>query len=102
MSADHSPARRHRIATLLVALALAASAAAQQSSAIAGLPTVAGSVKFAVIGDMGTGDKPQYDVADQLVAAHKKFPFDTVIMLGDNLYGSQTPADFVQKFEKPY
>jgi predicted MPP superfamily phosphohydrolase len=25
-----------------------------------------------------------------------------VIMLGDNLYGSQRPADFVQKFERPY
>jgi 3',5'-cyclic AMP phosphodiesterase CpdA len=54
------------------------------------------------MGDMGTGDKPQYEVADQMAAAHAKFAFDTVIMLGDNLYGSQTPADFVQKFERPY
>jgi predicted MPP superfamily phosphohydrolase len=33
---------------------------------------------------------------------HRRFPFDMVIMLGDNLYGSQGPADFVQKFERPY
>jgi predicted MPP superfamily phosphohydrolase len=32
----------------------------------------------------------------------QKFPFDFVITLGDNLYGSQRPADFVTKFEKPY
>jgi 3',5'-cyclic AMP phosphodiesterase CpdA len=51
---------------------------------------------------MGTGDKSQYEVAAQLVAAHARFPFDMVIMLGDNLYGRQEPADFVQKFEKPY
>jgi len=81
--------------TVLVALALLA----QQ---IAGLPTRPDSVKFAVMGDMGTGDKPQYEVASQLSAAHARFPFDTVIMLGDNLYGRQEPSDFVQKFEKPY
>ena len=31
-----------------------------------------------------------------------RFRFDFVIMLGDNIYGSQRPADFVQKFERPY
>ena len=28
--------------------------------------------------------------------------FDFVIMLGDNIYGSHSPRDFVDKFEKPY
>ena len=54
------------------------------------------------MGDNGTGDPAQYEVAAQMVAWHAKFPFDTVIMLGDNLYGSQEPRDFVTKFEKPY
>jgi hypothetical protein len=62
----------------------------------------AGSVKFAAIGDNGTGDRPQYEVADQMVNAHATFPFDLVIMLGDNMYGGQSPADFVKKFEQPY
>ena len=35
-------------------------------------------------------------------AAHATFPFDLVIMLGDNMYGGQQPADFVKKFEQPY
>jgi predicted phosphodiesterase len=66
------------------------------------LPDRADSVKFVAMGDNGTGDPPQYEVAAQMVAWHAKFPFDTVIMLGDNLYGSQQPKDFVRKFEKPY
>jgi 3',5'-cyclic AMP phosphodiesterase CpdA len=61
-----------------------------------------GSVKFAVIGDNGTGDKPEYELAQQMTAFHAKFGFDTVIMLGDNMYGSQKPQDFVDKFERPY
>lgn len=92
-------------AMLIGVLTLVVTTAARQAAGtqpIPGLPTVGGSVKFAVMGDMGTGDKPQYDVAAQMAAAHQRFPFDTVIMLGDNLYGSQKPADFVQKFEKPY
>ena len=32
----------------------------------------------------------------------RAFPYDLVIMLGDNMYGGQTPADFAKKFEKPY
>jgi 3',5'-cyclic AMP phosphodiesterase CpdA len=66
------------------------------------LPAQADSVKFAVIGDNGTGDPPQYDVAARMIEARTKFPFELVIMLGDNLYGRQDPADFVAKFQKPY
>jgi 3',5'-cyclic AMP phosphodiesterase CpdA len=66
------------------------------------LPNAAGSLKFAVMGDNGTGDQPQYEVGRQLATAHAAFPFDLVIMLGDNMYGGQKPEDFVNKFEKPY
>ena len=66
------------------------------------LPNAAGSLKFAVIGDNGTGDKPQYEIADQMTTAHATFAFDLVLMLGDNMYGSQEPKDFIQKFEQPY
>jgi predicted MPP superfamily phosphohydrolase len=76
-------------------------------SAVLGLygqapPNRPGSVKFAVIGDNGTGDRPQYELAEQMIKTHATFAYDTVIMLGDNLYGRQTPRDFVLKFEKPY
>ena len=66
------------------------------------LPMKDGSVKFAVIGDSGTGGGAQQKVADQIAAAHKKFPFEFVLMLGDNLYGSEGPDDFEKKFERPY
>lgn len=32
----------------------------------------------------------------------KIYPYDFVIMLGDNILGSHRPADFVRKFEEPY
>jgi predicted MPP superfamily phosphohydrolase len=66
------------------------------------LPNRPDSVKFAAIGDNGTGDRPQYEIAQRMTNAHSRFPFDLVIMLGDNMYGGQTPSDFVKKFEQPY
>jgi len=60
------------------------------------------SLKFAVIGDAGTGRTPQYEVGERLAAARETFPFEFVLMTGDNMYGSQTPKDFVVKFERPY
>ncbi len=65
-------------------------------------PNRPGSLKFAVIGDNGTGDRAEYEVAAQMAAAHSTFRFDTVIMLGDNMYGRQKPQDFIDKFERPY
>ncbi len=59
-------------------------------------------VRFAVIGDNGNGQPAQYDVGRQMVVAHGAFPFEFVVMVGDNLYGSQTRRDFVDKFEIPY
>jgi 3',5'-cyclic AMP phosphodiesterase CpdA len=58
--------------------------------------------RFAVIGDAGTGGRPQFEVSEQLSAVRASFPFDLVILLGDNMYGSQRPEDFVDKFERPY
>jgi len=66
------------------------------------LPARPDSLKFAAIGDSGTGDRAQYDVGQQMAAERKRFPFELVIMLGDNLYGRQQPEDFVTKFERPY
>lgn len=59
-------------------------------------------LRFAVIGDNGTGERPQYEVGAQMAAARGTFPFEFVLMLGDNMYGRQEPQDFVLKFEKPY
>jgi len=66
------------------------------------LPVKDGSVRFAVIGDTGTASKQQHEVADVMVRYHSVFPFDTVVMMGDNLYGSETPADYKAKFQDVY
>lgn len=60
------------------------------------------SVKFLVLGDTGTGDRAQNDVAAQVWQSHQVFPYEFAIMLGDNIYGSERPQDFAQKFERPY
>ena len=94
------PSHRRQTAPLIALLAAIAVTAVFGQAAP--LPNKTGSLKFAAIGDNGTGDTPQYDVARQMVTAHATFGFDLVIMLGDNMYGGQSPQDFVQKFEKPY
>jgi predicted phosphodiesterase len=66
------------------------------------LPVREGSIRFAVIGDSGRGDVPQNEVARQMVAWRAKFPFEFVLMLGDNIYDRHTPKDYLEKFEKPY
>ena len=37
-----------------------------------------------------------------MALVHDRFPFELVITVGDNLYGSQRPKDFQTKFEEPY
>jgi predicted phosphodiesterase len=79
--------------------------ATPQAQAVAprtALPNDSDSVKFLVIGDSGTGDRYQNEVAVKIVEAHARFPFEFAIMLGDNMYGSERAIDFVNKFEKPY
>ena len=66
------------------------------------LPLKAKSVRFAVIGDSGTGRSPQFEVAREMEAYRRIVDFNFVIMLGDNIYGGHSPRDFVKKFEEPY
>jgi hypothetical protein len=66
------------------------------------LPNRTNSVKFAVIGDNGSGDSGQHDIAKQMVAFHQLFVFNFVVMVGDNFYGAQGPADLAEKFDRPY
>lgn len=66
------------------------------------LPRKEGSVKFVIIGDTGTGSKKQQDLADILLKARASFPFDFVLLLGDNLYGGEDAKDYKNKFEDVY
>ena len=98
----HDLTATRRPTPLLTAALLALACAAVLAQGSQSLPNRPDSLKFAAIGDNGTGERAQYEVATQMVNVRAKFPFDLVIMLGDNMYGSQRPVDFVNKFEKPY
>ena len=88
-----------RVGAVLLLLAGSAWASGAQDAA---LPNRPASLKFAAIGDNGTGEPPEYDIGRQMAAYHRQFPFELVIMLGDNLYGRQQQQDFVNKFEAPF
>jgi predicted MPP superfamily phosphohydrolase len=75
---------------------------AAQGQAITPLPNKPDSLHFAVIGDNGTGAAEEYQVGDQMARSYERFQFPLVIMVGDNIYGSDRPQDFVKKFEAPY
>lgn len=79
----------------------AAVADASPEPAVA-LPNREGSFKFAVLGDFGTGSDEQYEMARRMADVHTRFKYSVVVMVGDNIYGSERPQDFKKKFEMPY
>ena len=90
----------HR-SVLTVALVAGAWLAAAEAQDLA-LPMKANSVRFAVIGDQGSGSKQQYEVGTQMANFQKKFKFTFALTVGDNMYGAERPQDYVKKFEGPY
>jgi hypothetical protein len=92
---------RHQVritATLWLLLASLATFAGAQDKP----PVIDESLKFAVIGDSGTGSSSQYRVAEKLFASRSSFPSEFVLMMGDNLYGNENPSAYAKKFERPY
>jgi len=103
MNTPRRLARTRVVGMLGCLLGAAAGVASQEGPGQAPpLPETPGAVRFAIVGDTGTGDRPQYEIAARLAGYHRRFEFGFVIMLGDNMYGSQGPDDFVRKFERPY
>jgi predicted MPP superfamily phosphohydrolase len=96
------------LAVVVLALASLRAVAPQQPSLTNAaalpltLPNKADSLKFAVLGDFGTGSRQQYDLAAVMARARMQFPFELVTLVGDNLYGAERPQDFAKKFEIPY
>jgi predicted phosphodiesterase len=104
-----SATRKARALVLLLAGAVAAASApaiappaSAAASAPLALPLKEGSLRFAVIGDSGTGTGAQNELARLLAEWRADFPFELVVMMGDNIYGRDDPRDYRQKFEEPY
>jgi hypothetical protein len=93
---------RRRPLRFFVSAACAALIGAQLLAQPNGFGASPDSLKFAVLGDFGNGKREQYEVGEQMALARATFPFHLVLALGDNMYGSQQPKDFVTKFEQPY
>jgi predicted phosphodiesterase len=73
-----------------------------ESGKLVTIPVAEKGVRFLVLGDSGTGDKPVYEIGELAAKARTEFPFDFALLLGDNLYGGESPRDFENKFEKPF
>lgn len=74
----------------------------QLGAPVVKLPLKEGSVRFAVIGDNGTGEQPEFEVAGLMEKFREIVKYDFVVMDGDNIYGGHKPSDFQRKFEQPY
>jgi 3',5'-cyclic AMP phosphodiesterase CpdA len=66
------------------------------------LPNTADSLRFAVLGDFGDGSRAQMEMAAEMARVHKRFPYELVVTVGDNIYGPERPQDMTRKFEIPY
>ncbi len=80
----------------------ASSVAASSGALPLTLPVKEGSVKFLVIGDTGSGTKEQKQLSEVMLRYKQVFPFEFVLMMGDNLYGGESPQDYDKKFEDVY
>jgi predicted MPP superfamily phosphohydrolase len=79
-----------------------ANAQAPQAAADTALPNADGSLKFGVLGDFGSGERGQMELAVVMARVHERFKYELVVTVGDNIYGSERPQDFIKKFEQPY
>lgn len=59
-------------------------------------------LRFGVVGDSGTGNPHQEQVARAMAAWQQNHPWELVLMLGDNIYEDGNPSGFRKKFEDPY
>jgi hypothetical protein len=66
------------------------------------LPVKDGSVRFAIVGDTGTGTEKQQQLADVMYRYKQAFPYEFVLLMGDNMYGAEKAEDFRAKFENIY
>jgi 3',5'-cyclic AMP phosphodiesterase CpdA len=58
--------------------------------------------RFAAIADTGSSTKNQYAVGRAMTRYHEQNPFNTVIMVGDNIYNNGEISKIKEAFEIPY
>jgi 3',5'-cyclic AMP phosphodiesterase CpdA len=59
-------------------------------------------IRFPVVGDCGTGNMDQMNIAREMFVAHQQSPFDFAILAGDNIYPNGSSRYFDRHFEQPF
>ncbi|WP_299404511.1 metallophosphoesterase [Acaryochloris sp. IP29b_bin.148] len=59
-------------------------------------------LRFVAVGDVGTGEQAQYDVAHSMLRFHQRQPFPFAFLTGDNIYDGGDIQRIDQVFEQPY
>jgi predicted phosphodiesterase len=66
------------------------------------LPVEEKSLKFLAIGDTGRGNKEQHQLAKVMSDYRAVYPYEFVILMGDNIYYQEKAEDMKTKFEDVY
>jgi len=59
-------------------------------------------LRFAVIGDWGTGGGDEVGIAQQMFSSHQRSSLDFIISAGDNIYPNGSGRYFAKHFEHPF
>ncbi len=86
----------------IVTLATAAAGTLIKPVSIFGVEPVKNKVRFAVIGDWGTGCDEQAALSKMMIDTHAKSAFEFVLAAGDNIYPNGSGRYFSKKFEQPF
>jgi 3',5'-cyclic AMP phosphodiesterase CpdA len=90
--------RRHAIQSL----ATIAAGTLIRPASVFGVQPVQNKIRFAVIGDWGTGGSDSIGIARQMLNSHRRTPFDFVIAAGDNIYPDGDCRHVAKNFEQPF
>lgn len=86
----------------LFSLAAFGASSLLKPSSLFAIPSQKTSLRYAVIGDWGVGDRGEYELAKKMFEVHQATPFEFILTVGDNIYPDGKPEHFVKKFEKPF
>jgi len=86
----------------ILSIATISAGALLKPSSIFATTPVKNSMRFAVIGDWGTGDRDGIGVAEQMFSTHKQSPLDFIVAAGDNVYPNGSGRYFTKAIEQPF
>jgi 3',5'-cyclic AMP phosphodiesterase CpdA len=99
-----SPRQLRRITRrqALLSLATITAGALVKPVSILGAETSLSKIRFAVLGDWGTGDEDQWGLCKRMLESHTQTAMDFVLAAGDNIYPNGSGRHFVKNFEQPF